>query len=158
MTLDMRQGAGDGASAKFQDWLDWMDATILERDYDTYASGVSLPFTLITRTSTILVASAEDLRHGFDSYCDMLEAQGVTEIVRLARRVHRIGDGLMTGDYETHVLKRGAHVMDPFNSTAILRSADGGWQAVAIANEMTNTRWPIDLPRLRENRVAGTGN
>jgi hypothetical protein len=78
----------------------------------------------------------------------MLLSQGVTDLVRIAFDVHPIGSLLLIGRYETHILRGGTRLFDPFVSSMTLRFSGGAWRAACITNAMTNDRWPIHLIRV----------
>ena len=132
----------------FQSWLDRVGRAFFEDDFDTYSSAVERPFVLITATATMVSATPEDLRDGFVQFRDMLRSQGATDMVRLAFGVQPIGSQLLVGRYETHILRGATRLFDPYISSMTLRLSGGEWRAACISNSMTNSRWPIHLPRI----------
>ncbi len=130
-----------------QAWLDRMDAAVLGGDFETYAAGVSLPFTLITETANLTVADEADLRRGFDAWRDMLRMQHVTDSVRLCSGVTHLAPDLVVGTYISHLLSNAKPVVPSKLGAIILRLEDGAWRATAIASPVANRKWPIDLPR-----------
>lgn len=131
-----------------QDYLDAVGRAVMEDDFATYADHVSIPFVLATAATTLVIKSVEELEHGFDSFVEMIESQGVTDYVRVIESAVMSDDGLISGRYVTHLLSDGTPKHPPFTSRIGLRLEDDRWRAVTIANDLTNARWPIILNEL----------
>lgn len=131
-----------------QSYLDEIGTAVLVGDWDTYRNHVELPFTLITETATMVVASEEDLRKGFDSFHDMLKFQKVTQYIRLADSAVALSDTLISGRYVSHFMAGSHRIVPPFRSTMTLRLIGNSWRAVAITNSLSNMQWPIQVPRV----------
>jgi hypothetical protein len=138
----------------FQGWLDRGSRAFLADDFDTYAGLFDSPFMLITTTASMVAAVPEDLREAFHQFHAMLKSQGTTDMVRLAYDVRPVGSALLVGWYETHFLRGGTRVFDPFVSNLTLRFSGGEWRAACITNVMTNRDWPIFLPRFDRGAPA----
>lgn len=139
----------------FQGWLDRVAQTFFDDDFDTYAGSIEQPFVLMTTTRTLIASTTEDLRDGFVQFRHMLLSQGATDFIRVAEDVRMLGPTLLTGSYETHILRNGLRLFDPYRSAMTLRLGDGVWRAAAITNAMSNDRWPIHLPRIDGSAFGG---
>jgi hypothetical protein len=142
-----RQREG-GKMINFQDWLDRVARTFFDDDFPAYADAVEQPFVLVTATRTLIADTPDALRAGFEQFRDMLRDQGATDMIRLAQNVLPVGSTLLTGTYETHILRGGTRLFEPFASVMTLRLSGTTWRAACITNAMTNERWPIHLPRI----------
>lgn len=131
-----------------QSYLDEIGNAVLAGDWDTYRAHVELPFTLITETATIVVATEEDLRKGFDSFHDMLKFQKITQYIRLADSAVALGDTLISTRYVSHFIAGSHRIIPPFRSTMTLRLVGNRWRAIAITNSISNMQWPIQVPRV----------
>lgn len=132
----------------FQDWLDQMGQTFFDDDFAAYADQIELPLAITTLTNSTLVADQAQLQIGFDAWRDMMVSQNVTDMVRVARSVSIIGDGLVTAQYRTLLLNNALEVVPPFESTMTLRRCDDGWKSTAVASGMSNISFPITVPRV----------
>ncbi|MCX7889225.1 MAG: hypothetical protein N2422_05765 [Rhodobacteraceae bacterium] len=124
----------------------------MDGDWDSYRDAVALPFHLQTERANLTIADEAALRDGFEDFHEMLRTQQVTDYIRLVRIATFIEDGLIAGNYVTHMLSNAVRVVPPFASQITLRRGDGVWRAVSISNATANTRWPIDLPRVTDWR------
>jgi hypothetical protein len=131
-----------------QSYLDGVGNAVLGDDWDTYRNRVDLPFTLITQTAMIVVATEDDLRKGFTSFRDMLTFQKVTQYIRLADSAVSLSDTLISGGYVSHFMAGSHRIIPPFRSAMTLRLTGNSWRAVAITNSISNMQWPIQVPRV----------
>lgn len=132
----------------FQDWLDQLGQTFFDDDFAAYADQIELPLAITTLSKSTLVTDQAQLKIGFDAWRDMMVSQNVTDMVRLARSVSIIGDGLVTAQYRTLLLNNALEVVPPFESTMTLRRCDDGWKSTAVASGMSNISFPITVPRV----------
>jgi hypothetical protein len=129
-----------------QTWLDDMGAAVLAGDWPGYAARVCLPFHLITDAASLVVATEQELRQGFDTFLTMLRAEQITDYIRLADSAVQINRRLISGRYTTHLMAGGNRVVPPFRSQITLRQEAGVWRAASISNALTNSSWPIVVP------------
>ena len=140
---------------RFQDWLDRVERTFFEDDFEGYAAACALPLTIVTRTATNVVADRDDLRAGFDAWRDMLRSHGVTDMVRTARDVEQLGDGLIVGRYDTRLLAGSQLILPPFASSMALKLEDGAWKAALVSSGIGNSEFPITKPHLSAEAPDG---
>jgi ketosteroid isomerase-like protein len=127
-----------------QDWLDTVGQAVLAGDFATYAAHVVLPFAAVNPVATLVVATPQDLRAGFDVFASMLRNQQVTDYIRLVSEAHTLGERMISGSYVTNILSQGKRIAPPFTSTVVLRRAEAGhWQAATIATPLQAPQWPI---------------
>ena len=133
------------ATQVLQTYLDAMSDHVLVGDFDSYQSGVELPFHLVTTDSSVVVTTHEDLRAGFDHYRVMLASQVVTAYIRIVNLAVLLDDRLISGHYTTHIISGGTRIVAPFPSQIVLRDHGAqGWRAASITNGAQNMRWPMD--------------
>lgn len=136
------------AQIDFQAWLDRVSQSFFDDDFATYRASVQLPMMLVTQGGNMVVSEEEALRKGFDSWRDMLRVQGVTDMVRIAHEVTVLNDGMIDGRYTTHLLRNAMPIVPPFESSMMLVFVEGAWKAASVASGMSNTKWPIEVPRV----------
>lgn len=132
----------------FQAWVDARSKSFLDQDFDAHLELVQVPFAIATRTAVLVVPDLDELRIGFDSWSDMLRSQKATDMICTARQVDSIHDDMISGTFDTEILRDAVRVCDPYRSTATLRCIDGKWKAISIANGLTNSTWPFVLPNV----------
>jgi hypothetical protein len=133
------------AVAILQTYLDDMSTAVMTGDFAAYQAGVVLPFHLVTQSENVSLATADDLRVGFESFHAMLKSQRVTNYIRLVEGAQLLDPDLIVGRYITHVIAGGMRVFDPFSSQITLRQIDGRWCAATITNAVAKSRWPLLL-------------
>ena len=137
----------------FQSWLDRVDRTFFEDDLEGYVRACALPFTLVTQTVTTVIETRDRLEAGFVAWRDMLRDADVTQVIREARNVEFLAPDLIAGRYVTNILRGTERVLPPFVSSMTLRRIDGDWRAVAVSSGMSNSEFPIRLPRVEDRRA-----
>ncbi|MEI4470512.1 hypothetical protein [Frigidibacter sp. MR17.24] len=136
----------------FQSWLDRVGQTFFDNDFDAYADTMALPFIVMTTRRTMIITDRETLHEGFDAFRHLIRNQRATDLFRVATDVYPIGGAILSGCYETHLLRGGQRLIEAYRSSALLRrEADGIWRASCIANAMSNRSWPIRAPRIEAN-------
>ena len=78
------------ASDILQRYLDRIAAAVLQDDWPTYQDGVVLPFHLVTHSANITIATTAELRAGFEAFHQTLQAQKVTDYVRLVETAKQL--------------------------------------------------------------------
>lgn len=131
-----------------QAYLDEIAASVMAGDFVAYRAGVVLPFHLVTHSENVAIHDEETLRAGFDMFRGTLQAQRVTNYIRLVESAQALDPDLITGRYVTHLIAGGMRVIDPFHSQITLRHVGGGWRAASITNALANSRWPLVLSSL----------
>lgn len=132
-----------------QSYLDTIGQAVLEQDWPTYRAGVCLPFHLVNVNASLCITDESELRAGFVSFCQTLQAQRVTDFIRLAASSVHLDENLLSGRYVTHLLAGSHRLIAPFRSQITLRRQPGGaWQAASISHALANARWPWLLPAL----------
>jgi hypothetical protein len=129
-----------------QHYLDSIAGAVLRRDWPADRAGVTLPFQLVTHTTSLHIATEDDLRLGFDTFARTLHIQRITDYVRLVEGAERLDEVLIIGRYITHLMAGAHRVLPPFRSHITLRLEDGRWRAASITNALANSRWPVEVP------------
>ncbi len=135
-------------TAIVQGYLDDVSAIVMANDWDAYTDVISRPFQMITHTSTMSFASPDDIRGIFDDFVLLLRTQRVTDYIRLVDSALQIDQDLISARYVTHLLAGSHRIMDPVRSGISLRLEGNRWRAASITNALSNSRWPVLLPRL----------
>jgi hypothetical protein len=145
------------AAQIMQGYLDDLSTAVLQGDWETYRRHVTLPFTLVTETATLVVDTEDSLRAGFDSFHSMLQFQRVTQYIRLVEAAVELGEGLISGRYTSHVIAGAHRIVPPFTSTTTLRLIGNVWCAVSITSAISNMQWPVSLIRV-DAAMQGVGD
>jgi hypothetical protein len=133
------------ATEILQQYLDLMSDSVLRGNFEAYAAHIDLPFNLVTSSASLYVETMEDMQDGFDDFVDMIESQGVTALIRIAKGASFDGNDMITGWYETNLLKGAQRIVPAFFSKVWLRNVDGVWKASKITNTTKDDRWPIQI-------------
>ena len=102
------------------------------RDFEAFEERIGLPLTVFSYDGTAVVTDTDDLRHYFEVYLATLEAQGVTDMIRVATSFYQIGPSLAACTYDTYLFRNGQRVIEPFASATTLRQNNGRWQVVSL--------------------------
>lgn len=132
-----------GANEILQGYLDFISDAVMAQDWDAYQGKIMLPLQLVTHTANINVETPEDLRAGFEAFCQTLQMQKVTHYVRLVETAKQLDQDLIAGRYVSHVMAGAHRILPPFTSEMTLRRQGGVWRAVSITNALANSRWPF---------------
>ncbi len=130
----------------FQGFLDAIVDAVRVRDFEAFEPRYALPVTVIAAQGTYLIEDRGDLLGAFDGYIAALDGHGVTDYVRVSTSLTRIAPTLAAGTYETHLLRNGTRVAEPFASAVLLRHDDGEWRATTFMVALTQERWRFRLP------------
>jgi hypothetical protein len=130
-----------------QAYLDRLSVAVMAHDWPTYRAAVCLPFQLVTQSHSMTMTSEEQLRAALDGFVANLRAQRVTDYVRLVEDAMQLDAVLVTGTYLTHLFAGSVRLIEPFRSHITLRREEGRWRAASITNALSNSRWPLLLPR-----------
>ena len=127
-------------------YLDEVAACVMRRDFAGYRTYITLPFQLVTHAASMHIADEVELQRGFDTFALTLQAQRITDYVRLVEGAEELDEALITGRYVTHMMAGAHRVIPPFRSQITLRFEDGRWRAASITNALANARWPLISP------------
>lgn len=133
------------AHTTLQTYLDEVGATVMNDDWDGYFARVCLPFHLVTQTASMIIATEDDLRAGFDTFVQTLRIRHVTDYIRLAEDSVQVDESLISGRYVSHIMAGSHRIVPPFRSQITLRRDNGIWRGTSITNTLANSRWPILL-------------
>ena len=127
----------------FQKHLDQVSSAFMAGDFDSYMRLVAIPLVVITDTATAVVTDPKDFRLGFEIYVSKLKTERATDLIRLASGVTSYGPNLLTGRYETHILRSGQRIFGPHLSALTLRKDPDGWKVTSLVNPVFHKNWVI---------------
>ena len=119
---------------EFERFLVAMTRACGARDPDAFAALIALPLALITGGGTEMVLDAARLRGGFEAYLAALDAEGVTEVARVATSATAVAPQLLACTYEARMTHAGAPAGAPQVCAVHLRRDAGGWRATSFTN------------------------
>jgi len=131
-----------------QAYLDEVGAIVLSDDWAAYCDCICRPFELVTHAETLVFPTPDDIRRIYDGFTSLLRSQRVTDFIRLVDSAHQIDRDLITARYTTHLMSGSHRIMAPVQSGITLRLEGNRWRAASITNAVSNSRWPLLLPRL----------
>jgi ketosteroid isomerase-like protein len=127
----------------FQKHLDQVSAAFMAGDFDSYMRLVAIPLVVFTDTGTAVVTDPKDFRLGFEIYVSKLKTERATDLIRLASGVTSYGPKLLTGRYETHILRSGQRIYGPHVAAQTLRKDPDGWKVTSLVNPVFHKNWMI---------------
>lgn len=131
-----------------QAYLDDVAAIVMADDWDAYTDAISQPFLLITHTTTMTFATPDEIRGVYRDFVLLLRTQRVTDFIRLVETAQQIDENLISARYVTHLMSGSHRIMDPVRSSISLRLEGNRWRAASITNAVSNSRWPLMMPKL----------
>jgi hypothetical protein len=139
------------AAAIAQTYLDEVAAIVMADDWDSYTNTICRPFLLITHTDTMTFATPHDIRGIYQNFVLLLHTQRVTDFIRLVETADLIDQNLISARYVTHLMAGGNRIMNPVVSSISLRLEGNRWRAASITNAVSNSRWPLLMPKMGTN-------
>lgn len=126
----------------FQRYLDSLSQSLMTGDYPAYRAMVDMPLVVLTDKATLIVTEESDFETGFSRYHGKLRTEGATDLIRLGHAVSQYGDNLITGRYETHVLRSGQRLYGPTPSAMTMRRNGDHWKITSLVNPVFVEKWP----------------
>lgn len=146
------------AAAILQAYVDEAGLAVLSGDWATYRDGISLPCAMISRDTSVIIATEADLRAGFDTFRDMLKGQNVTDYVKQVEQACFLDKDLISGYYLSHILAKGHRVIPPFRCLLDLRLEGKRWRAAALTDGLRHNHWPVTPPDTLEHQRVAVGS
>jgi hypothetical protein len=136
-------------TVNFQNWLDSVGMSLIDRDFPTYRDAILLPLTVATAETTHIVSDEARLLLGFNGWVEMMRGLEIDTMIRRARDVEQLSPTLIVGRYETELLRGATRVVPPFASSMQLRCCeDGIWRCFNVTSGFKAApNWPIDRPK-----------
>ena len=131
------------ATKILQSYLDDASLAVMTGDWETFRNGISLPIHIISHDESKMIFTAEELKLGFDHFCNTLRTQKVTDYVRLVESARQLDDALISGSYVSHLIAGSHRLTPPFTSEMTLRLVGNSWRAVSVTNALAKSRWPL---------------
>ena len=131
------------APETLQAYLDEVSRTVLADDWETYRMCVALPFHIVSHDENKVVSTEDDLRAGFDQFCDTLRFNRITDYIRLVESATMLDQDLISGSYMSHLISHGQRIMPAFRSQITLQLIGNRWRAASVTNALANSRWPL---------------
>ena len=130
----------------FQAYLDTVVDAIRSHDFERFERCLSLPLAVMALEGTAVMTRREEMRRAFEAYLVNLQRLSVTDYVRTASALHMIGPGYAMGVYQTHLLRNGVRLVDPYYTTITLRGFDGEWRTTSLATAVPGAAHWFRLP------------
>ena len=137
----------------FQAYLDRVVDATRSGDFLTFESCLALPLAVMCLEGTAIMTTRDEMRGSFEAYRLNLVRLGVTDYVRTASALHMIGPGYAMGVYQTHLLRNGTRMVEPYSTTITLREMGGGWRTTSLATAVPGARHWFRLPPFLEGEA-----
>ena len=131
------------APETLQAYLDEVSRTLLAADWEAYRMCVALPFHIVSHDENKVVSTEDDLRAGFDQFCDTLRFNRITDYIRLVESATMLDQDLISGSYMSHLISHGQRIVPAFRSQITLRLIGNRWRAASVTNGLAKSRWPL---------------
>lgn len=141
----------------YQATLDALSAAVLQGDVAVARQLIKLPWTVRTLTATLVIDTDAALVAGLLTYTATLQAQRVTDYIRIVRSADYLSPEAIAGSHTTHTLRGAVVVVPPYENRMVLHLDRGDWRVVVADHDMVNDRWPIHWVRLPTPETT-TGN
>ncbi|MGV8987676.1 MAG: hypothetical protein ACOH2H_15500 [Cypionkella sp.] len=126
-----------------QAYQDEVTTAVLNDDWEAFRCGISLPCAVISQTESMVVAIRAEPRIVFNSFCDMLCSQKVTDDIRLVEKAWPVDSDLIAGCDVLHIIAGGQRVTSPCRSLMTRRPTGNRRRAANLTNGLADRRWPL---------------
>lgn len=132
-------------------------AALLNEDFELYESVMQLPLRVEPRNGEpYTLFDREALRRDFELYANSIRLQHVTDIYRPLVSVLELDADWVEVTVETHILRGGERVVDPFRTQFILRQSDGCWRIGTIRSSLGHINWTLGKTEIKDNKFRPT--
>jgi hypothetical protein len=140
-----------GLADEAQAYLDAMSIFTLAGDWPRYRDHVDLPFYMTSADGNSVVDSEGALKTLFDNFHAWVQAERITEFVRIVRAAWPVENDLLSAIYDTHVVADGARrKLNSPSQIVLRRRPGGGWRAASIQTPQTTSRWTSEATKNAE--------
>ena len=133
--------------SEFEVTLDALSECFLTGNFGLWRSLVQIPLTLVTSAGHIVLRDEVMLGANFLLYLKSIEIQRVDAIVRRSIALEQFDEDAFFGTYETEYLRNGLRLVEPYESTAIIRCDNDKAKISFISNALDHHRWTSIPPR-----------
>lgn len=126
----------------FQTHLDRISTALMVGDYGAYRAGFDSPLVVLTDKETLIIATEADFETAFERFHTRLQTERATDLYRLGHAVSQYGPDVLTGRYESHILRNGQRLYGPIPSAMTLRCVAGAWKTSSLVNPTFANLWP----------------
>ncbi|MGY9050432.1 hypothetical protein P775_22990 [Puniceibacterium antarcticum] len=132
-----------------QTWLDRHSDTFLQNDFVAHMRRVHLPICIRTAGGAEwLIREEAVLRNGFDAWVKVIRDQHATDLVYRLLSVDKQGEDIIWASYSTHILRDATPMVPAYDSALCLIHIDGSWKCNSVISGLSNTQWPVVMPRV----------
>lgn len=114
--------------------LDELCVCFLNKDLEQFHELISLPLTLVANPGHVILRDLHALSVTFMNHLDFMDMHKVDMICRSPIALEECEDGVLLGTYNNEVLSGGRRVIEPYQSTALLRHSESRWKITSILN------------------------
>ncbi|MDA7424027.1 hypothetical protein [Thalassococcus lentus] len=119
--------------AVFQNLLDRITKSYLEKDFATFEELTSFPVLVQKAHGTEIFPDAHRLQIDFEQYQREFKIKGITNMIRTIRSVHMIGSKRMQGTYRTYLLSGKTLLSEGYDSAMTLEQGeDAVWRITSV--------------------------
>lgn len=126
------------ARAIYQDFMDRLNLSYFNDDFDLFRDLVHLPAVVGTFDTRMVLKTEDDLRRIMVSVRRFLQEKNVTTYLRVCLAARFVSDDMIEGTHESHALNRMEYVEPRFPVKSVLRRIDGTWKLVEADHAVEN--------------------
>ena len=131
----MRLPANSEAIEITQGLLDTLDAAFIAKDFEAYAPALHVPHHIRTKKEVFDIRSIEELKVGFERYCDYADELGATSCKRTCTKGRFCTvDRIEATHSVSYFAPDGTLVVPTAHTTSILMRIEGEWRICGSDN------------------------
>lgn len=136
----------------FAELAEKITAALLSGDFALYESALLLPLRVEPRSGEpYTLHDRGALRKDFELYANSIRLQNVTDIYRPVVGIVELDPDWVEVTVETHILRGGERVVDPFKTQFVLRTKDGEWRIATIRSSLGHINWTLGKSEIENN-------
>ncbi len=120
--------------SEYTAFLDDVSHCFLSADFQLWRSRIRIPLCVALPTGSKIIKTEREAHRLFQNSLTALQIQRIDGIIRSPVDLRECEDGIMLGTFETQLLARGLRVLEPFESSVMLRPVNSGLVASSILN------------------------
>lgn len=126
---------------EFEQFLEDISTSFLQRDLSLWRSRLVVPFSLVTKSQHIFLKTEDQVHNNFNLYLKAMDAMALNFIDRSPVHLHDCEDGTWLGSFQTRLLIDEIFVVPPYTSTALLQIVDNRFRMSALLNARGHLDW-----------------
>ncbi|MEO0939146.1 MAG: hypothetical protein AAFY38_13420 [Pseudomonadota bacterium] len=145
----------EAAQKIYQQVLDDLTEGVVSCNYDMIRPRLAIPHLMVTSTARLVAKTEAEMQEAFMTFAMGLRQLGITDYTRIAHECDFLGEDEIIGHHTSFFRKEGRDVVTPYPSMCRMERRAGAWVLTEAQNAIDNSHWPILLPDVPSDPVAG---